>query len=145
MLTEIRWQKEQELMQSVFPEFAPFTEAERFGFQGYIKGHKSGNRYHVILQADQTTYPQWPPSVSMNPRIGMYWIGPDDRRILCMQKEWRPARSTFANTLLGVIRYLDEFDPQPGSAAQSDGPGGEDRFPAYDVPEIAAGLRRRFY
>jgi len=102
MLTEARWQKEQELMRSAFPEFAPFMQNSKFGFEGHLK------------------------SVFMNPRLGMCWIGADDRRRLCMQKEWRPARSTFANTLLGVIRFLDEFDPAPGSAQQANSAGAED-------------------
>ncbi len=116
MLTETRWQKEQELMHSTFPEFAPFTKKDRFGFEGYLRGSKSGSLYRVILEGEQKAYPQCPPSVFMDPRIGMYWIGADDRRRLCMQKDWSPARSTFANTLLGVIRFLDEFDPTPGTA-----------------------------
>jgi len=55
MLTEIRWQKEQELMQSVFPEFKGFKRGSLFGFDGYVKSQKSGNSYHVILEADETT------------------------------------------------------------------------------------------
>ena len=127
MLTETRWQKEQELMNSTFPEFTPFTHNDRFGFEGYLKGYKSRNLYHVVLEGEQKAYPQCPPSVFMNPRIGICWIGADDRRRLCMQKEWSPARSTFANTLLGVIRFLDEFDPDPGSAPQPGPARGENR------------------
>jgi ubiquitin-protein ligase len=127
MLTEARWQEEQELMRSTFPEFAPFKQNSRFGFEGYLRGSKSGKVYRVVLEGEEKSYPQCPPSVFMNPRIGMYWLGADDRRRLCMQKEWRPARSTFANTLLGVIRFLDEFDPAPGSPPQGDSAGAEDR------------------
>jgi ubiquitin-protein ligase len=127
MLTETRWQKEQELMRSAFPDFLPFVENNRFGFEGYLRGSRSGNIYHVVLEGDEKAYPQCPPSVFMNPRLGLYWIGADDRRRLCMQKEWRPARSTFANTLLGVIRFLDEFDPAPGSPPRLDSGGGEHR------------------
>lgn len=127
MLTETRWQKEQELMHSAFPEFTRFTKSDRFGFEGYLKGSRSGDLYHVILEADQENYPQCPPSVFMDPRIGLYWIGAGDRRKLCIEKEWRPARSTFANTLLAVIRFLDEFDPEPGSAPQPHRAETEDR------------------
>jgi ubiquitin-protein ligase len=127
MLTEARWQKEQELMHSTFPEFAPFLENSKFGFEGYLRGSKSGKVYRVVLEGEEKSYPQWPPSVFMAPQIGMYWIGADDQRRLCMQKEWRPARSTFANTLLGVIRFLDEFDPAPGSAQRANSAGAEDR------------------
>jgi len=148
MLTETRWQKEQELMRSVFPEFTPFTKSSRFGFEGDLKGPKSGSVYHVILEADQEAYPQCPPNVFMDPRIGMCWIGTEDRRKLCMQKEWRPGRSTFANTLLAVIRYLDEFDPQPGSASQADRADGDDRLPARDSdvgPGTGGGLVRGLF
>ena len=148
MLTETRWQKEQELMHSTFPEFTPFTKSERFGFEGYLKGSKSGNPYRVTLEADQKSYPQCPPSVFMNPRIGMFWIGAEDRRRLCMQKEWRPARSTFANTLLAVIRFLDEFDPDPGLAPQPDRVDAEDWLRAEDSdlrPERGSGLSPTLY
>lgn len=38
MLTVLRWQKEQELMQSVFPGFKPFVRGAVFGFHGRLKG-----------------------------------------------------------------------------------------------------------
>jgi len=147
MLTEDRWQKEQELMRSTFPEFAPFMQNSKFGFEGQLKGSKSGQIYRVVLEAEQKAYPQCPPSVFMNPRLGMYWIGADDRRRLCMQKEWRPARSTFANTLLGVIRFLDEFDPAPGSAQQANSAGAEDQRRLEEAglnPEAEPGLSAVF-
>lgn len=110
MLTEIRWQKEQELMHSVFPQFKPFAEGHRFGFEGHLKGPRSGQCYRVVLTADETTYPQWPPEVCLDPKIGNHWVNQRGRRALCMLREWLPARSTFANTLLAVVRYLDEQD-----------------------------------
>ena len=128
MLTEVRWQREQELMQSVFPGFKPFARGAHFGFEGYLRGARSGRCYQLVLEADHQAYPQSPPSVRMNPRIGIHWIGDRDRR-LCMEREWRPARSTFANTMLAVIRYLDEHDPEPGSAEPSYRGDGEDRAP----------------
>ena len=143
MLTEIRWQKERELMQSVFPEFKPFTRGSRFGFEGQLKGSRSSQIYGVTLEADQATYPQAPPSVCMAPRIGIHWIGDGESRRLCMEKEWRPARSTFANTLLALLRYLDEHDPQPGGALQRQSeeetpwPGG--------APEVSPIVGRSFW
>jgi ubiquitin-protein ligase len=122
MLTELRWQKEQELMRSVFPEFRPFARGTSFGFEGYLKGARSGQVYGVTLAADQTTYPQAPPTVGMQPRIGIHWFGEGERRRLCMDREWRPARSTFANTLLALIRYIDEQDPRPGRGPEPEGP-----------------------
>ena len=50
MLTDSRWQKEQELMRGTFPEFAPFMTKSRFGFEGYIRGCKSGRVYRVVLE-----------------------------------------------------------------------------------------------
>ena len=132
MLTEARWQKEQELMRGVFPNFQPFTDGATFGFRGALRGPQSGLCYRVVLQAGTETYPQYPPEVYMHPRIGVCWIGPGEDRRLCMEKEWQPARSTFANTLLAVIRYLDENDPaasmpieRPRADDRGARPGGE--------------------
>ena len=113
MLTEARWQKEQELMRSVFPEFTPFRNSDGFGFDGCLRGEKSGVRYRVVLRAGETTYPQQSPSVFMDPQVGMCWVGIENGRRLCMDRTWRPARSTLANTLLAVLRYLHEFDVDP--------------------------------
>ena len=79
MLTEVRWQKEQELMQSVFPQFKPFTRGAGFGFdgylkgavfgfEGYLKGPRSRRCYRVLLEADEMAYPQCPPNVRMGSR-----------------------------------------------------------------------------
>ena len=130
MLTEIRWLKEQELMRSVFPEFQPFARGSRFGFEGHLKGPRSGTLYSVSLQGERQFYPQWPPAVHMQPRIGIHWIGEGDGRRLCVEREWRPATSTFANTLLTLVRYLDEYDRAeaalaPGQSAGGDPPGCE--------------------
>jgi ubiquitin-protein ligase len=143
MLTETRWQKEQELMQSVFPEFRPFTRESRFGFEGHLKAPRSSQIYGVTLEADHRTYPQSPPTVSMQPRIGIHWIGDGERRRLCMEREWRPARSTFANTLLALVRYLDENDPPPRSASQQ--PPGEGTPRAGDDSETSPNVGRSFW
>jgi ubiquitin-protein ligase len=116
MLTEMRWQKEQELMQSVFPQFKPFTKHTVFGFEGHLKGRRSGQVYRVVLEAEQAKYPQWPPNVRVDPQVGPYWISDRGRRRLCMTRNWQAARSTFANTLLAVVRYIDEQDGQPPPA-----------------------------
>ena len=110
MLTEVRWQKEQELMQSVFPQFKAFTQESCFGFEGRLKGQRSGRFYHVVLEGRQASYPQCAPSVRMTPSVGPYWIGEGERQKLCVIREWQPARSTFANTLLVVVKFLDEND-----------------------------------
>jgi ubiquitin-protein ligase len=119
MLTDVRWQKERELMQDVFPQFQPFVEQATFGFEGYLKGPRTGRFYEVVLEADQTTYPQCPPNVRMKPIVGEHWIESRGRRALCVTRNWQPARSTFANTLLAVIRYLDEHDGISRSSGRS--------------------------
>lgn len=116
MLTENRWQKEQELMQSVFPQFIPFSNHSGFGFAGHLRGVRSGQLYRVALEADPLTYPQCPPDVRMTPRIGDHWVDHRGRRTLCVVRDWQPARSTFANTVLAVLRYLDEYDGVSSSA-----------------------------
>lgn len=116
MLTEMRWQKEQELMQDVFPQFRPFSRGASFGFEGHLKGPRSGQFYRVVMEADKVTYPQSPPNVDMRPKIGENWIAHRGHRVLCMLRQWRPARSTFANTLLTVLRFIDEHDGRSGFA-----------------------------
>lgn len=110
MLTDVRWQKEQELMRSVFPQFKPFTRRGDFGFEGHLRGPRTGQVYSVLLEADHRTYPQLPPNVCMRPRIGNHWIDRNGRRALCVLRQWQPARSTFANTVLAVLRFLDDHD-----------------------------------
>lgn len=109
MLTEVRWEKEKELMQSVFPQFKPFMRNSVFGFEGLLKGKASGRTYHVVLESEKSSYPQFPPSIYMDPPIGHHWIG-NGRRWLCVSRKWAAARSTFANSLLAAVRYLDEYD-----------------------------------
>ncbi len=136
MLTEMRWQKERELMHNVFPQFNPYARwldrggeehaspasaweltdasgASVFGFEGCLKGRKSGRVYRVVLEAHPQTYPQYPPYVFLDPAVGSCWIHVSSRRALCVTRDWRPARSTFANTLLVVIKYLEEHDGEP--------------------------------
>lgn len=110
MLTETRWQKERELMQSVFPQFRPFNKSSICGFEGFLKGPRSGRTYRIVLEADEASYPQCPPNVRMDPKIGDHWVEHRGHRVLCAIREWQPARSTFANTLLAVVRFLDEHD-----------------------------------
>ncbi len=112
MLTDLRWQKERELMQSVFPQFKPFVRRPAFGFEGWLKGSKSGRVYRVVLEGDEATYPQSPPDVRMEPNVGHHWLG-QERRRLCVYGKWRAATSTFANMLLAAVKYLEEHDGQP--------------------------------
>jgi hypothetical protein len=109
MLTDLRWEKEQELMRSVFPEFEPFLDARNFGFRGWLKGKNSQTLYRVIVEGSRDSYPQIPPRVKIEPPVGPNWANYPER-VLCVAQTWLPARSTFANRLLVVIRYLDEVD-----------------------------------
>ena len=136
MLTELRWQKELELMRSVFPQFRPYARCSAggmdtrvdpasacnlaemgttpaFGFEGRLIGPVSRRLYRVVLEAEPSTYPQCPPNVYLDPMVGHCWIGVSSKRTLCVTRTWRPAQSTFANTLLVVVKYLDEHDGQP--------------------------------
>jgi hypothetical protein len=119
MLTEDRWRREQELMRQNFPQFAPFAAPPWFGFQGHLIGSRSGRRYEVVLEGDERKYPQYKPAVYLNPQIGSHWVAPEHygwsgrphMSQLCLESlDWKPARSSFANMLLRVIKYLEEFD-----------------------------------
>jgi len=120
MPAEIRWEKEKQLMREHFAEFEPFVESRYFGFQGYIEGKRSGNLYEVVLEGDERYYPAYKPAIYINPQIGPHWVEPElynwsGRRStpqLCADyiHVWNPSRSTFANVLLRVIGYLEEWD-----------------------------------
>ncbi len=108
MLEQRRWDKEYELMQRVFPQFEPFDvpESFRFGFQGYLVG-RSGRRYEVVMEAWAETYPQYPPSVYVSPRVGGNWL---NNGALCIEQgQWKPATSSFANLLLRTREYLEYY------------------------------------
>jgi hypothetical protein len=136
MLTELRWRKEIELMRDVFPQFQPFLRCSAgahqkeldpalaselvgwggscfFGFEGSLRGARTNRLYRVVLEGEPNRYPQSPPNVYMEPMLGHCWIGIAGRRNLCVTRSWRPAQSTFANTLLVVIKYIDEHDGRP--------------------------------
>jgi hypothetical protein len=106
-------------MEQHLPEFEWFAEPPRFGFQGYLKGERTRRLYEVVLETYENEYPSVAPVVFMNPRVGSYWYNGNgihgvDRYyqdpILCVIKAWNPALSSFANTLLAVIKYLHEWD-----------------------------------
>ncbi len=106
-------------MRESFPQFKPFAEPPWFGFQGYLIGRKSGKRYEVVMEGDERKYPHYKPAAYLNPRIGWHWVTPGHYgwsgrpRLpqLCLDSlDWKPARSSFANMLLRVIKYVEEFD-----------------------------------
>lgn len=111
-------------MQDVFPQFKPFANNHGFGFEGQLAGPRSGQLYQVRIEADETTYPQWPPNVSMAPKVGDHWVEHRGKRVLCAVRDWQPARCSFANTVLMVVRYLHEHDGVSSSAVRY--PRGQD-------------------
>jgi hypothetical protein len=55
----------------------------------------------------------------MNPGIGEHWIEHRGSQALCALRDWRPATSTFANTVLMVVRFLAEHDCEASLALGS--------------------------
>ncbi len=84
-----------------------------FGFQGYLRGPRTGRLYQVVLESSEYIYPQCEPSIYINPQIGSKWrvsrFGRSEPE-LCVIKDWSPALGTFASTLRAAIKYLNEFD-----------------------------------
>lgn len=111
MLSQARWEAECRLMKTVFPQFRPFATNGMIGFRGKLAGKRTGRVYDITIQASVHTYAAYEPAVYMTPHPEPHhWI--NDGR-LCYQRNgrvWNPDRGTFANTLLIVARYIDEFD-----------------------------------
>jgi len=105
MLTIERYRKEWELMRNAFPEFTAYAIPPRFGWQGYLKGDRTGRHYEVVLEADESDYPGSRPSVFINPRFGGNWLA---NGALCIADYWDAGYHTFANTVLRVIEYMEK-------------------------------------
>lgn len=112
MITESRWGVECELMANVFPEFTPYSRRGVIGFRGKLQGPRTGQLYEVVIQATIVTYPEEQPAVYIDPHPEPHhWLqdGKGGQK-LCVQRTWKPAKSTFANTLLVTVRYIRDFD-----------------------------------
>src|SRR5262245_40324938 len=108
VITKPRWEAECILMANNFPQFVAFSCDGLIGFQGRLRGKRSGRIYEVWIQAHKHGYPQQEPAVYMDPRPEPHhWIG-DGR--LCVVRTWIPGLSTFANTLLVAAKYVADFD-----------------------------------
>lgn len=112
MLTRPRWEAEVRLMRNVFPEFEPFAEPEQWaGFQGWLRGKRTGRLYTLTIRASIGKYPNEEPAVYMDPRPEPHhWI--QDGR-LCYRRDgrgWNPAQDTFAQAVVIAAKYVDEFD-----------------------------------
>ena len=112
MLTRPRWEAEVRLMHNVFPSFEPFAEPGAWaGFRGWLQGKRTGRIYEVVLRAPVSKYPGEEPAVYMNPRPEHHhWIR--DGRLCYLRKGhiWNPSEDTFAQVLVIVIKYMNEFD-----------------------------------
>jgi len=91
-------------MRNAFPEFRAFARPPQFGWEGYLRGKRSGQLYGVALCSTESTYPASRPKVFINPRCGGNWL-PDGS--LCIDSRWDPALHSFAGTLLRVIEYME--------------------------------------
>lgn len=110
MLIRRRWEREKELMRYHFPNFMPFADPPWFGFQGTL--YKNGREFKVVIESREDRYPEWPPSVYMEPRIGPRWRTslyqrPDPE--LCVNRDWSPALSSFNSTTFLALGYLHEY------------------------------------
>jgi len=118
-LTEERWLKEKEMMAANFAEFQSFVEPPWFGFQGFLRGPRTGRLYQVVIEGHGQKYPQQKPAVYLSPQIGRHWVTPEfygwsgrpKQPQLCLDSlDWKPARSSFANMLVRVVGYVGRFD-----------------------------------
>lgn len=103
-IDKLRYAKEWELMRRAFPEFRAFARPPQFGWEGYLRGKKSGQLYLIVLSSTESTYPANRPKVFSTPRCGHHWYTDGS---MCIESPWDPALHTFANTLLRVIEYLE--------------------------------------
>jgi len=94
-------------MKNAFPEFRAFARPPQFGWEGHLRGKKSGQLYGVVLVSTESTYPADRPRVFMTPRFGHHWYSDGS---MCIASRWDPALHTFAGTLLRVIEYMENND-----------------------------------
>ncbi|MCL5671110.1 MAG: hypothetical protein M1423_07430 [Acidobacteria bacterium] len=112
MLTRPRWEAECRVMKYRFPTFEPFAEPGQWaGFRGWLQGKRTGRIYEVVLRAPISKYPSEEPAVYLTPRPEPHHYIQDGR--LCYLRKghvWKPAEDTFAQVLVIVAKYVDEFD-----------------------------------
>jgi hypothetical protein len=112
MLTKPRWEAEVRVMNYAFPKFEPFAVPGRWaGFRGWLRGKRTGRLYEVLIQASIAKYPNEEPWVYMNPHPERHhWIGGERLWYLRRGHVWKPAEDTFAQVLIIVVKYVDDFD-----------------------------------
>lgn len=105
MLSQVRWQAEQQLMQRAFGEgFTPFVDEKFAGFFGHLRGSR-GQVYEVEIRAKIKNYPQSAPKVFIRPRVGSNYLWDGS---LCVNHPWQPARGSFAQQILYAAAYIKE-------------------------------------
>lgn len=113
-MTEKRWLAEIALVEENLPQFTPFvTRNEQVGFAGTLKGSRTGRVYQILIKARAADYPAQEPRTYIEPKPEPHhWIRASGEPYLCYQREkqWNPARSTFANCILIAVRYIHAFD-----------------------------------
>jgi hypothetical protein len=102
-----RWLAEIDLVQQNFPWFTPFELPSGFvGFAGMIRNCQ------VVIKVPANKYPAEEPKTYIDPKPEEHhWIRSSGEPYLCYQrnKQWDPARSTFANCILIAVRYINDF------------------------------------
>jgi hypothetical protein len=104
-IDKLRYAMEWQLMRNNFPEFRAFTRPPQFGWEGYLRGKRSGQLYGVLLTATERTYPAHRPQVFITPRFGGNWLANGS---LCIESPWDAALHSFANTVIRVIEYMEK-------------------------------------
>lgn len=107
-INKLRYVSEWQLMRNAFPEFRAFARPPQFGWEGYLRGKNTGRLYAIVLTSMESTYPSSRPQVFITPRFGGHWLTDGSLCIDNHQSPWDPALETFANTLLRVIKYMEE-------------------------------------
>jgi ubiquitin-protein ligase len=106
-INKLRYAMEWQHMHNTFPEFRAFARPPHFGWEGYLRGKKTGQLYTVVLTSTESTYPASRPKVFIAPRFGGHWLADGSLCIDNRQSPWDAALHSFANTLLRVIEYME--------------------------------------
>jgi len=106
-INNVRYAMEWQLMRSAFPEFRAFSRPPQFGWEGFLRGKRSGRLFGVMLTSTESSYPAHRPKVFISPRFGGNWLGDGSLCIDGYLSPWNPGLDSFANTLLRVIEYME--------------------------------------
>ena len=116
-MTDARWFAEIEMVEQNNLPFLPFeTQSGMVGFAGQMVGQRSRRLYQVVIKVPANRYPAEEPKTYIEPRPeSHHWIPlsiPFEQRHLCYNRDlqWNGAKNSFANCILIVLRYLNDFD-----------------------------------